>query len=233
MSDYFDDLAALLRARGVPPERIAATVGDLAAYLGESGADPEEEFGPVAEFAARLGPEPVTPAAGAAGDTWTWTADIFADERRLNEFGEQGWEVERVDRRGMFVSRRDPEHPQRWEYRREVVPLRGRRTLLERLAPDGWEPCGTWFHYEYFKRPRAASVGPAGEVAAPPPAPGRRVFFSGRFHLLVAVLLLLCVLAVTVQAVTTGVTGGFATGAAVGVAASLAVFWFVQRRSNG
>ncbi|WP_424528945.1 hypothetical protein ACOZ38_04520 [Sphaerisporangium viridialbum] len=232
MGDYFDDLAVLLRARGVPQERITATIDDFTAYVQESGTDPEEEFGPVADFAPQFG---VEPGPGPTAGTWVWTADIFADERRLNEFGEQGWEVEKVDKKGMFVSHRDPERPQRWEYRRDVVTLKGRRALVERLAPDGWEPCGTWLYYEYFKRPKAASVGPAAEIDSPPPAPGGRLFFSKRFYLLAVLLIVVCVPAVAgiggMLSATTPIKGGdFAIGVAVGILAALVALWLATRK---
>ncbi|MDJ0460825.1 hypothetical protein [Streptomyces sp. H27-C3] len=41
---------------------------------------------------------------------------ICADVRTLNQFGGQGGEVERIDRVGMFVSRRVPRAATRWEY---------------------------------------------------------------------------------------------------------------------
>lgn len=176
---YFDELAVRLREAGVPAERIVATVDDLRAYLADSGGDPEEEFGPAAAFAEQLAATAGQAAGEAAsGERWTWTADIFTDQQRLNEFGEQGWEVQGIDRLGRFVCTRSEEHPQRWEYRREVVPPADRDALTERLAPDGWEPCGTWFFYAYYKRPKAALVGPEAEIASPPPQPGRRIFFS-------------------------------------------------------
>lgn len=191
MSGYFDVLAERLRAAGVPADRVEATVADLRAYLADSGTAPEEEFGPAAEFAGRLAAGGEAAAAGpGGGERWVWTADVFVDRRRLNEFGEQGWEVEEIDHLGRFVCRRAPERPQRWEYRREVVTVGERGRLAERLAPDGWEPCGTWFCYAYFKRPVAALVGPAAELDAPPPRPAGSVFFSRRFYLLLGGYLL-------------------------------------------
>ncbi|GAA5051070.1 hypothetical protein HNP84_006533 [Thermocatellispora tengchongensis] len=238
MSDYFDELARLLREAGVPRERVDATVGDLAAYVAESGTAPEEEFGPAAAFARTLGAgaAPAESAESASeGGRWVWTADIFIDEQRLNEFGAQGWEVETVDKRGMFVSRRDAERPQRWEYRREVVGREGRRALAERLAPDGWEPCGSWVHYEYFKRPAAASVGPAAEITAPPPAPAARMFLSRRFYALAAALFAVIAAVVAgVGVVLTAVTpikgAHFWTGAAIGALAALGALWLMLRR---
>jgi hypothetical protein len=101
-------------------------------------------------------------------------------------FGDQGWEVERVDALRRFVCRRDPEYPQRWEYRRELVSPGDSAPLEARLAPDGWEPCGTWAVYQWFKRPRAASVGPAATLSTPPPPPSRRRFLSRRFAVTLA-----------------------------------------------
>ncbi|MEU2557811.1 hypothetical protein ABZ626_00465 [Streptomyces longispororuber] len=183
---YLRRLEARLRELGLPAERVRVTVADLAAYLGECGADPEDEFGPVEDFARRLAPggaEPVPPGAGV--ETWRWTAGAPVDEELLGRFGDEGWEVERVDALGRFVCRRSRERAQRWEYRRELVS-RGREGLDERLARDGWEACGNWAVYAWFKRPRAASDGPAAELGGVPAVPVRRVYFSRRFYALCA-----------------------------------------------
>ncbi|GAA4241379.1 hypothetical protein GCM10022254_69980 [Actinomadura meridiana] len=192
---YFEELAERLRAGGVPADEVAGTVDDLAAYVAESGADPRDEFGEPEEFAARLAPsgggavpEPsvATPSEEtASAETWRWTADAFHERRLLNRFGEEGWEVERVDSLGRFVSHRDIENPQRWEYRRETVLPARRAAAAERLAPDGWEPCGSWVCFEYFKRPKAASLGPEAELDDPPMAPARHIFWSRRFAIFI------------------------------------------------
>ncbi|WP_436761871.1 hypothetical protein [Streptosporangium sp. V21-05] len=220
-------------------DRVAATVGELAGYLAESGGDPEEEFGPAAELVRELTGTAV-PLAEPAADarTWSWTADLFHDVKMLNEYGAQGWEVDRVDARGLFVCARDPEHPQQWEYRREVVTGGRRRSVLDRLAPDGWEPCGTWVGFEYFKRPRAASLGPAAELTAPPRAPDRGIFLSPGFYAFVAGILV--VLALVVAALfrfgvldgDVSTVLGLLTGATVGALISLTVLWIVQRRGR-
>ncbi|OLT26173.1 hypothetical protein BJF79_43770 [Actinomadura sp. CNU-125] len=221
---YFDDLAARLRAAGVSADAAAGTVAELAAHVAESGTDPEDEFGPAAEFAAVLHPSGGGGEPGPSDETWRWTADAFQDRRLLDRFGDQGWEVERVDSAGRFVSRRDPERPQRWDYRRETV-LPGRRTALAaRLAPDGWEPCGTWICFEYFKRPKAATLGPDAELPAAPAAPSRRTFWSRRFYAFLAAYTLLLVGAATAWLVLgdaddrDGFGGGFLTGALAGAA---------------
>ncbi|MFC8129331.1 DUF6223 family protein [Streptomyces sp. NPDC057302] len=233
---YFDDLAVRLGEQGVPSARVEATLADLAAHLEESGgADPEAEFGPVGEFARELVPAggrgdqgdqgPGEP--GAHVETWRWTADTYVDEELLNRFGAEGWEVERVDAIGRFVSHRDLERPQRWEYRRELV-TRGREGIDEQLAPDGWEACGNWIVYAWFKRPLAASLGPEAEIAAPPRMPERWRFFSRRFYALAAVMAVVVVLAGVVVAVDDGDTGsgfGFVGGLLAGALIPLAALW--------
>jgi len=230
---YFTDLAERLREHGVPADRVAATVADLRAHLEESGgADPEAEFGPAREFARELVPAGAQPpeAPGAHVETWRWTADTYVDEELLNRFGGEGWEVERVDALGRFVSHRDRERPQRWEYRRELV-TRGREGLDERLAPDGWEACGNWIVYAWFKRPMAASLGPGAEIAAPPGVPDKWRFFSRRFYALVAVAAVVVVLAGVAVAVDDGDADsgfGFAGGIVAGALVPFAGLWVLQ-----
>ncbi|MEE1757027.1 hypothetical protein [Streptomyces sp. SP18CS02] len=181
-SAYFDELSAALRRAGVAEEQTAATVADLTGYLAESGTTAVEEFGPAREFAAQLAGGATGPAAGPAekAETWTWTADIFNDTAMLAVHGDQGWEVERLDAVGRFVCRRVPGAALRWEYRREALP-RGRRSpVVGQLAPEGWELCGEWFFYGYFKRPKAADAGPAASLTTLPETPARTWFLSGR-----------------------------------------------------
>ncbi|MEU9024853.1 hypothetical protein [Actinomadura sp. NPDC048394] len=234
---YFEDLAERLRDSGVPADEVSGTVDDLAAYIAESGTSPEEEFGPVEEFAARLAPpEDDGPEPDASAQTWRWTADAFQDRAMLNRFGDEGWEVERVDSVGRFVCRRDGEHPQRWEYRRETV-LPGRRKAVEqRLAPDGWEPCGNWMQFEYFKRPRAASLGPNAELQAPPEIPAKRFFWSRRFYTFAscyaAFVVVACAgwLAFAPAESRTGFLVGFLLGAAIAAVLMTVRLWQEHRR---
>ncbi|MGW0537699.1 hypothetical protein [Streptomyces sp. NPDC003032] len=242
---YLIDLAERLRAHGLPADHVEATVTDLAAHLEESGAeDAEAEFGPAEEFARQLAPETATSGTATSGtvtpegspegrvETWRWTADTYVDEELLNRFGDEGWEVERVDAIGRFVSHRDVARPQRWEYRRELI-TRGREGLDERLAPDGWEACGTWVVYAWFKRPRAASLGPAAEIASPPPpVPERSRFFSRKFYVLLAALAVAVVVAAVAVAVEDGDADsglGFAVGLPAGAATVAAALWTTQR----
>ncbi|MCP3816786.1 DUF2812 domain-containing protein [Streptomyces sp. A3M-1-3] len=178
-TDYFDALAAALRKGGMEGLDVAATVAELNGYLAETGAAAQEEFGPVEEFAARLagGASPAEEPTAEA-ETWKWAADIYVDRKHLNAYGDEGWEVERIDRLGRFVSRREPGAAMRWEYRREVTRIHDRSAVAADLAPEGWEVCGQWLYFQYFKRPKAASAGPAAAIDAPPEAPGRWLFLS-------------------------------------------------------
>lgn len=238
---YLEALEARLRELGLPADQVRVIVADLGAHLVESGGVAEEEFGPVEEFARELAPGTVAdgtaaavpsdlPGADAGADagfeTWRWTADTFVDEELLGRFGDEGWEMERVDALGRFVCRRDLERPQRWEYRRELV-TRGRAGLDERLAPEGWEACGNWVVYAWFKRPRAASLGPAAELSAVPAAPSRWNFLSGRFYVLLAVAVAGLAVSGVSAALRDGEASsglGFATGLLAGAAVPLAVF---------
>ncbi|MBC6458369.1 hypothetical protein [Actinomadura sp. HBU206391] len=181
---YFEELTALLREQRMPHERIETLVRELKAYAEEAGSEAHEEFGPPEVLAAQLTERDRAGSAGALeepgseAETWVWTADALKEERLLNHFGDQGWEVERLDRAGRFVCRRDARQPMRWEYRRERVGRGDRARLSERLAPEGWEPCGVWVWFAYYKRPEAVGAGPAARLAEPPAAPRERVYIA-------------------------------------------------------
>ncbi|WP_406082077.1 hypothetical protein OG468_28510 [Streptomyces zaomyceticus] len=208
---YFTELSGALRAAGVPDEQIAATVEDLRGHLTETGAAPEEEFGPAAGFAARLGGlAPVPGEPDGRAESWTWTADLFNDRRMLALHGDQGWEVESLDSLGRFVCRRSTTATLRWEYRREVIGARRRAKVLAELEPEGWELCGEWLVYGYFKRPRAATAGPAGALEARPDAPHRWLFLSRRGKVALAVWLVLVGGAAAACFIGTLGTGGLA-----------------------
>ncbi|MFD0279042.1 hypothetical protein ACFVHB_34755 [Kitasatospora sp. NPDC127111] len=177
---YLVRLAARLRGAGMPEREVTSTVADLEGYLAESGSpDPYEEFGPPEDFAARLTHTPGPEEPGPGVETWKWAADIHSDVPHLNRFGVQGWELEGLDRLGRFVCRRPAEGAMGWEYRREAAPTgAGRDALAEELAPEGWEPCGGFLSFRYFKRPLAASTGPAARIADPVAPPDRHLFLD-------------------------------------------------------
>ncbi|MET9957066.1 hypothetical protein ABZ135_36700 [Streptomyces sp. NPDC006339] len=136
-----------------------------------------------------LAPEPGEP--DAAAERWTWTADLFNDRRMLAVHGDQGWEVESLDTLGRFVCRRAKGAALRWEYRREVLGVGRRARALDELSPEGWELCGEWLVYGYFKRPKAATTGPAGALDTPPATPRRQLFPSRRGKVVLAAWLVL------------------------------------------
>lgn len=203
---YLDRLAAALRTAGRSEAEITATVADLSSYVtdGDGGAhgdgdgneaDLAEEFGAPEEFAARLTEDAPGEEPAAAAEEWKWTCDLYTDRELLNRYGDEGWEVERIDRLGRFVCHRDPSAALRWEYRREIANnTKERAALTAELAPDGWEPGGHWMYCSYFKRPKAASEGPAAGLDAVPTAPRERILWGPRVRRLMLVAALLAVL---------------------------------------
>lgn len=235
-STYFETLAALLRERGEPQARIESLVGELAAHAEEAGADAYEEFGPVGELAAQLteresaGPAdgPREPEDGA--EAWVWTADAFQDQLLLEQFGAQGWEVERLDKLGRFVCRRDLGHPMRWEYRRETAGHLQRAVRTGQLGPEGWEQCGVWGPFTYYKRPAAVVEGPAAQLAEPPPPPQKRVYIGKWLYGWTAVCLLVVVLAAWRGALGVDLSeGSTLAGAVVGLAVGGGAAWALWR----
>ncbi|GAA3931099.1 hypothetical protein GCM10022244_45000 [Streptomyces gulbargensis] len=136
--------------------------------------------------------------------------------------GDQGWEVESLDPLGRFVCRRAPGAALRWEYRREVIAGRRRARVLDELLPEGWEPCGEWLVYGYFKRPRAATAGPAGTLGTPPAAPRRRLYLSRKGKVALALWVLLVGGAMTAFLVGALGTPGLAVVIGLGSALSAA-----------
>ncbi|CAL9544931.1 hypothetical protein SUDANB121_04334 [Nocardiopsis dassonvillei] len=235
--NYFDELAGRLAALGVDPEHSRALLEELSAHTADGGTDPEDEFGPVDEFADSLVPREE---GGVDDEELLWTADAFEAPARLNGFGAQGWEVERVDRLGRFVGRRDREDPQTWEYRQEFCAGGAdRERLAARLAPDGWEPCGHWSVLAYFKRPRAVTAGPEAELDDLPAPGSRRAFFGVRGVLVIAVSLVVAAVSLgsLVYRAADGspATGGpeesagFLVGALVGAALVVGAMWVGAR----
>ncbi|MGP9018370.1 hypothetical protein ACT1U9_08160 [Streptomyces sp. BR1] len=182
--DYFIELAAWLLTGGMSEEQATSTVAELTGYLAETGStDAYEEFGDPKDFAARLTGGRAAEEPAAEAETWKWTADIYTDRKHLNHYGDQGWEVEGLDRLGRFVCRRDPSAAMRWEYRREAANNPAEReSVTATLAPDGWEPCGHWMFFMYFKRPKAASAGPAAELDELVAPPAKQLFLSGTYR---------------------------------------------------
>ncbi|GAA1228809.1 hypothetical protein GCM10009665_19060 [Kitasatospora nipponensis] len=236
---YFAELAERLRVAGLPEQQVAATVADLAGYLAESGSsDAHEEFGAPDVFAARLtrGGADAEEQPAAEAETWKWAADVYADRKYLNRYGDQGWEVQSLDRLGRFVCRREPGTALRWEYRREIGDsAAARASIAAELAPDGWESCGRWLYFLYFKRPRAASAGPAADLDELVAAPERRLFLGGTYRgklrqFAAAALLSGVVSGLLVYFQGSRITVPFLVGAAVAAPVGLLLGWYRLKR---
>ncbi|MBP0451216.1 hypothetical protein J5Y04_16945 [Kitasatospora sp. RG8] len=235
--DYFTELAACLIAAGMAEGEAAATVADLSGYLAETESpDAYEEFGAPQDFAARLteGRTAEQPAAGA--ETWKWTADIYTDRKYLNHYGDQGWEVEGLDRFGRFVCRREPDAAMRWEYRRETASgAKERESVAAGLAPDAWELCGQWMYFMYFKRPKAASAGPAAALGELVAAPDRQLFLGRRYRGKVKQALVAAVISAVLAATAVHYAGDrmafpILIGAAVAAPIGLIAGWYRVKR---
>jgi hypothetical protein len=237
---YFEELSERLRQGGVPADRATDMIDDLSAYLAESGTDPHDEFGPAETFAAQLlatAPAASDSAPGPSDERWTFHADAFNEMDLLREFGDQGWEVVSYDLATGFDCRRSLENPQRWEYRREIVP-RNPGAVAGRLAEDGWEPAATYMFWRYFKRPVAATTGPAAALKAPPVPPTRRTYWSPQFRRQVVALFVFLGVAIAMSSlavsgsssVLSTVAGAFTGLAVVGLTAAAIITY--QRRKT-
>ncbi|GAA3417873.1 hypothetical protein [Streptosporangium vulgare] len=85
---------------------------------------------------------------------------------------------------------------------------------------------------------RAASLGPAAKLTAPPGAPDRGIFLSPRFYAFVAGVLVVLALAVAALLRFGELDGdlstvlGLLTGAAVGALIPMTLLWIAQRRGR-
>lgn len=150
---YLSELAASLQARGADSARMSEAVAEVEVHLAESGEDPLEAFGPPDEYAERLllREERRADRADAQWTERTFRATAFGEMGLLKEAGRQGWELTEVGGYALHCRRpRDPEAARRWEYRRRVSVDRG--AILENMTALGWEPCGVWLPFHYFKR---------------------------------------------------------------------------------
>lgn len=156
---YLTELAEHLRAAGLAPERVDDVLGELRDHLAASGELPEATFGPVGRFAADLlaeSADPVPDAAVPGVEQRTFRATALDEVDILAELGRDGWELTGVRDFGLHASRpRDVAARRPWQYERRRT-LRA-RALEQRMRADGWEPCGRWVPFSYFKRPGPAS----------------------------------------------------------------------------
>lgn len=154
IESYLSELAAALQTRGADSRRTSEAVAEAESHLKESGEDPVEAFGPPDEYAERLllREERSGERSGDSGWDWrTFRATAFGEMGVLEDAGRQGWELVDVGAYALHCKRpRGPEEVYRWEYSRRVSV--DRPSILANMTELGWEPCGTWMPFQYFKR---------------------------------------------------------------------------------
>ncbi|MDA2815279.1 hypothetical protein O4J56_31850 [Nocardiopsis sp. RSe5-2] len=200
--DYMERLADRLRSAGMPAAQVEATLAELDAHLSESGTDPGSEFGPPEEFADGLTGAPPAADGGERADGTTaqdgddpHTLRVYSNALEMRDncdrLGAEGWEAQDMDSNGLITFTRDPDEPQRWEYRFEYALTSARQERRSgELAPDGWEPAVPFGGYAMlYKRPRAVEEGPGARIDAPAPRPTRRFLWGPRFYLGMGVFL--------------------------------------------
>lgn len=157
--EYLTEVAGRLRAGGLPDDRVDDLGAELRAHLAASNETPEDAFGPAATFAADLLAESAAPAPDAAApgvEERTFRATALDEVGILAELGADGWELTGVRDFGLHARRPYEAAARRaWRYERRRT-LRARATE-QQMRAGGWEPCGRWLPFSYFKRPGPAS----------------------------------------------------------------------------
>ena len=151
---YLSELAASLQMRGADSARTSEAVAEVESHLSESGEDPMEAFGPPDEYAEQLLLREESREGETADKNWaerTFRATAFGEMKILEEAGRQGWELTDVGAYALHCRRpHDLKTVRRWEYSRRVGI--DRQAILEDMTALGWEPCGLWSPFHYFKR---------------------------------------------------------------------------------
>ncbi len=155
---YLEQLAGSLQRYGVEGTQIGEIVAEVESHLAESGEDAVEAFGPPDAYAEHRAAS--LERGTAPDDAWqrrTFRATAFDEMRILAAAGQDGWELIGVAAFALSCRRpRDPGAVRRWAYRR-----RGGINSDARVAgmrATGWEPCGLWLSFHYFKRPLAEAT---------------------------------------------------------------------------
>lgn len=149
---YLTELADRLLARGVDNHRVKDLLTELQDHLADSGESPQAAFGPCSSFADALLREELSTEGSASRtvERRTFRATAFDELGILSELGRDGWELTDVGLVGLHAQRaRDPDAWRAWEYKRCTTL----RPVVERMRADGWQPCGHWLAFHYFKRP--------------------------------------------------------------------------------
>lgn len=153
---YLSDLAAELQRRGADSPRINEIVADVDRELTSRGAefDPKDEFGPAADYAEKLmlrDEDSITPSGVRSWVFRSFRATAFDEMNVLADAGRQGWELMDVGILALNCRRpKNIESATQWEYERRFSL--DRKGILADMVELGWEPCGIWAPFHYFKR---------------------------------------------------------------------------------
>ena len=151
---YLSELAASLQMRGADSARTSEAVAEVESHLLESGEDPMEAFGSPDEYAEQLLIREERRADEETDAKWaerTFRATAFGEMKILKDAGLQGWELTDVGGYALHCRRlHGLEAATQWEYSRRVSV--DRQAILEDMTALGWEPCGAWMPFHYFKR---------------------------------------------------------------------------------
>jgi len=155
---YLEQLAGNLQHYGVEAIQIGEIIAEVESHLAESGEDAVEAFGPPDAYAEHRAAS--VERGAAPDDVWqrrTFRATAFDEMRILAAAGQDGWELTDVAAFALPCRRPwDPCTVRRWAYRRRVGI--NRDALVTEMRAAGWEPCGLWLPFHYFKRPLAAAT---------------------------------------------------------------------------
>ncbi len=151
---YLEDLTAHLQQRGVDNDKIRDIVSEAETHLAESGEGAVEAFGSVEEYAEKMAIHEEKLAVQTEKPNHlhrTFRATAFGEMAILEFAGREGWELVDVGALALYCRRpADENRVCRWEYKRRTG--RHGKIILDEMVNAGWEPCGNWLPFHYFKR---------------------------------------------------------------------------------
>lgn len=153
---YLEELYVCLQRYGLEHQQISEIMAEVESHLAESGETPLEAFGPPNVYAE----ERVSARERAAGGEMqrrTFRATAFDEMIILAEAGKAGWELLDVAAFALYCQRPwNLKEVRQWEYVRRVGF--NRNAIIAEMEIQGWQPCGNWTPFHYFKRPLRPAV---------------------------------------------------------------------------
>ncbi len=147
---YLEQLSACLQRYGLDSEQIGEIIAEVESHLAESGEAPLDAFGPPYVYAEKR----VAARERTTGGEWqrrTFRATAFDEMMILEEAGKAGWELYEVGALALYCRRPWAiKEARQWEYARRIGL--NRSAIMAEMAAQGWEPCGHWSPFHYFKR---------------------------------------------------------------------------------